>query len=92
MFESARGESCAGILEQSTGARNRVRIGLSYQPARLHRLADFWAPYNYLCTYDLYSPVHNVLDTCISITRASGTGSGPGNLEFFGPCEMASSR
>jgi hypothetical protein len=33
---------------------------------------------NYLCTYDLYSPVHNVLDACISITRASGRG-------FFGP-------
>ncbi len=24
---------------------------------------------NHLCTYDLYSPVHNVLDACISITR-----------------------
>ncbi len=31
---------CAGILEQSTGAKNRERIGLSYRPARLHRLAD----------------------------------------------------
>jgi hypothetical protein len=30
----------AGILEQSTGARNRVRIGLSYRPARLHKLAE----------------------------------------------------
>ncbi len=29
---------------------------------------------NYLCTYDLYSPVHIVLDACISITRASGRG------------------
>jgi hypothetical protein len=29
---------------------------------------------NYFCTYDLYSPVHNVLDACISITRASGRG------------------
>jgi hypothetical protein len=33
---------------------------------------------SYLCTYGLYSPVHNVLDTCISITRASGRGLGPG--------------
>jgi hypothetical protein len=33
--------------------------------------------YNYLCTYDLYSPVLNVLDACISITRASGRGLGP---------------
>ncbi len=30
----------AGILEQSFGARNRVGIGLSYRPARLHRLAE----------------------------------------------------
>jgi hypothetical protein len=47
---------------------------------------------NYLCTYNLYSPLHNVLDACISITRASGRGLGPGILEFFGLCEMASSR
>ncbi len=38
---------------------------------------------NYLCTYDLYSPVHNVLDAFISITRASGRGLGPGIREFF---------
>jgi hypothetical protein len=30
----------AGILEQSMGARNRVGIGLSHRPARLHRLAE----------------------------------------------------
>jgi len=48
--------------------------------------------FSYLCTYVLYSPVHNVLDACISITRASGRGWGPGNREFLGPCEMASSR
>ncbi len=47
---------------------------------------------NYLCTYDLYSPVHNVLDACISITRGSGRGLGPGILEFFGLCEMVTSR
>jgi hypothetical protein len=40
---------------------------------------------NYLCTYDLYSPDHNVLDACISITRASGRGLGPGIREFLGP-------
>jgi hypothetical protein len=33
--------------------------------------------YNYLCTYDLYRPVHNVLDACIYITRGSGRGLGP---------------
>jgi hypothetical protein len=40
---------------------------------------------NYLCTYDLNSPVHNVLDACISITRASGKGLDSGIREFFGP-------
>ncbi len=30
----------AGILDKSMGARNRVGIGLSYQPARLHRLVE----------------------------------------------------
>jgi len=34
-----RGDFCAGILEQSMGAWNRVGTGLSYRPARLHRLA-----------------------------------------------------
>jgi hypothetical protein len=32
--------SNAGIIEQSMGARNQVGIGLSYRPARLHRLAE----------------------------------------------------
>ncbi len=48
--------------------------------------------FNYLCTYDLYSPVHNVLDVCISITWGSGRGLGPGIPEFFGHCEMGTSR
>jgi hypothetical protein len=30
----------AGIFKQSMGARNRVGIGLSYWPARLHMLAE----------------------------------------------------
>jgi hypothetical protein len=30
----------AGIFKQSMGARKRARIGLSYQPTRLHRLAE----------------------------------------------------
>ncbi len=30
----------AGIFKQSIEARNRVEIGLSYRPARLHRLAE----------------------------------------------------
>ncbi len=53
---------------------------------------DYDGKNNYLCTYDLYSPMHNVLDAFISITRGSGKGLGPGIREFFGPCEMASRR
>jgi hypothetical protein len=30
----------AGIFKQSMGARNRVEIGFSYRPARIHRLAE----------------------------------------------------
>ncbi len=40
---------------------------------------------NYLCTYDLYGPVHNVFDACRYITWASGKGLGPGNGKFLGP-------
>ncbi len=29
--------------------------------------------------------MHNVLDACISIARASGRGMGLGNQEFLGP-------
>jgi hypothetical protein len=39
-LHSASVLSCAGILEQSMGARNRLGIGLSYWPARLHRLVE----------------------------------------------------
>jgi hypothetical protein len=34
------GRDCAGTLEQSLMARNRIGLGLSYRPARLHRLAE----------------------------------------------------
>jgi hypothetical protein len=47
---------------------------------------------NYLCTYDLYSPEHDVLDACISITWGIGRGLGPGIPKFFGPCEMGTSQ
>ncbi len=59
MFETREGErsvllasharwgrlSCAGIFKQSMGARNRVGIGLSYLPDRLHSLAKL-IPWN----------------------------------------------
>jgi hypothetical protein len=35
----------AKFFKQSMGARNRVGIGLSYRPARLHRLAEL-IPWN----------------------------------------------
>jgi hypothetical protein len=35
----------AGIFKKSMGAKNRGGIGLSYRPARLHRLAEF-IPWN----------------------------------------------
>jgi hypothetical protein len=31
--------ACARIFKQSMGARNRVGLGLSYRPAKPHRLA-----------------------------------------------------
>ncbi len=50
--------SCAGILEQPMGARNRLGVKLSYRPFRLHRLSesiplnrflwiDSWAPWKF---------------------------------------------
>jgi hypothetical protein len=36
---------CAGIFKQSMGARNRVGLGLSYRPSRLHSLAEL-VPWN----------------------------------------------
>ncbi len=46
---------------------------------------------SYLRTYDLYGPESSAFDAGKSITRASGRGLGPGNQDFFGPYEMASS-
>jgi hypothetical protein len=37
-------------------------------------------------------PCVMLLMRAASITRASGSGWGPGNRDFFGPCEMTSSR
>ncbi len=38
----------AGIFKKSMGARHRVRIGLSYRPARLHRLAELMPRHRFL--------------------------------------------
>jgi hypothetical protein len=38
-------KTCAVIFKQSMGARNRIKIGLSYRPPRLHSLAEL-VPWN----------------------------------------------
>jgi hypothetical protein len=38
-------EILAGIFKKSMGARNQGRIGISYRPARLHRLEEL-IPWN----------------------------------------------
>jgi hypothetical protein len=38
--------------------------------------------FNYLCTCDLYSPVHNVLDGCITAYTLRGEVGGDWALEF----------
>jgi hypothetical protein len=76
------------MLEGIKDGRRLRPNGLVYSIRGQNVMSHF----NYLCTYDLYSPVHNVLDACISIMKGSGRGLGPGIIEFFGPCEMASSR
>jgi hypothetical protein len=45
------------------------------------QLEDITIPtgYSYLCTCDLYSPIHNVFDASRSIMGASERGLGPGN-------------
>ncbi len=84
-------------FKHSKGARNQRRIGLSYRPASLqaggiNSLESIPGLHNnYLCTCDLYTPVHNDLEAWIYITWGSWRGLGPGIPEFFGPCEMASS-
>ncbi len=46
--------------------------------------------FNYLCTYDLYGPVCNAFDAgSIHYEGKWEGGFGPGNQEFFRPCEMA---
>jgi hypothetical protein len=45
---------------------------------------------NYLCTYNLYGPVRNAFDAGSIRYMGKWEGVVPGNREFFGPCEMAS--
>jgi hypothetical protein len=56
--------------------RNRIEVGQ----------VTIYAPMIYT------APCIMFWDACIAIKRASERGLGPGIREFFGPCEMASSR
>jgi hypothetical protein len=65
---------CAGIFKQSTpGARNRVGIGLSYRPARLHSQAELvpLEPIRGLLISlkirALYSTIHNIISAAIAV-------------------------
>jgi hypothetical protein len=44
----------AGIFKEFMGARNRGGIGLSYRPARLHRLAEFILRNRFLGSINVY--------------------------------------
>ncbi len=58
-------------------------------PSVVSIMTVIYVHFSYLCNYDLYSPLHNVLDACISITRASGRGLGPGSgIELIGECHI----
>jgi hypothetical protein len=43
----------AGIFKKSMGARHRVGIGISYRPARLHRLAELMPENRFLGSIDV---------------------------------------
>jgi hypothetical protein len=42
---------------------------------------------SYLWTYELYGTIRNAFDAGKYIMRVSVRGLGPGNRDFFGPCE-----
>jgi hypothetical protein len=49
----------------------------------------------YLCTYDLHSPVRDAFDAASIHYEGKWEGVGrlgPGNREFFSPCDMTLSR
>jgi hypothetical protein len=50
VLDDSRFLICAGISKQSKGARNRLGIGLSYRPARLHMLTEL-VPWNRFLGY-----------------------------------------
>ncbi len=65
-------------LYVSVGARNRVRLGLSYRPARLHRLAEF-IPWNrFLCSINVLKYGLWRIDFWVSGLRILRGGGGGG--------------
>jgi hypothetical protein len=50
--------------------REHKRILYTVKEYHFFPVALLGTKFSYLCTCDLYSPVHNVLDACISIMRA----------------------
>jgi hypothetical protein len=83
---------CNQIRRFFIAIANYIHVYGTRNPTTLAPHSHCLKAFSYLCTYDLYSPVHNVLDACISITKACVRGLGTGNREFLGPCEMALSR
>ncbi len=72
---------------------SRIYRNADTTDCKLRKISDEgrWHPRkSYSCTYDLYGPVRNVFDAYRQIHyKGKGGGGGPGNREFFGPCEMA---
>jgi hypothetical protein len=63
----------AGIFIPTMGAGNRVGIGLSYRPARLHRLAEF-IPWNrFLGSLKFKNSASGLLATCLGASDRPAT-------------------
>jgi hypothetical protein len=57
----------AGIFKKTMGARHRVGIGLSYRPARLHRLAELMPWHRFLVSIRVLK-----YQLCITEMRVGG--------------------
>ncbi len=58
-------------------------LNVSHEQSEIVKIKE---AFSFLCTYDLYSPVHNALDACIGIHyEGKWEGLGPGNRDFFNP-------
>ncbi len=86
--------SCAAILEQTMGARNRVGIGLSYLPTRLHRLAESIHGNRFFGSLKVLKYLLClILLSCVYCSDGGREGEGgqvnwPGLGQFFGETRM----